>query len=243
MKPVIACAQNEWTKLWASRKYRILPIVAIAIAIGCALIGPLTGSILTTGHYPYTVLSVLCSFWLPLLAFMLAADLMAGEAERGELKIVLTYPVHRNAILLGKLAAMIVYLAATVASIAIAALLMSGFLGGFSGMHIGRIALALLVTTFPIALISSFSLFIAQLSKSATTSFVTCVVTYFGLFAIGAYFSGLGAMLPTGYQTIFNMVIGGQIPWGNFATGMAVLIGYALCFTSAGALRFAQREV
>lgn len=61
----------------------------------------------------FTELSLCNSFpvllFIPFTALMLASDLISGECERNELKLLLTRHVSRTGLLFGKLAAVMVY--------------------------------------------------------------------------------------------------------------------------------------
>jgi Cu-processing system permease protein len=88
-------------------------------------------------------LSSLTIFLIPLIALLLSHDAIVGEAERGTLLLLLSYPVRRGEIILGKFLGHIVILAiATVvgygtAGVALALLSGESFLGeiqAFAGM-------------------------------------------------------------------------------------------------------------
>lgn len=85
---------------WVITAISILTIFAVVLALAGS--AP-TGS---TAIDPLTVLTVslisLSVYVVPLLALLLAFDAFAGERERGTLSLLLTYPIGRHAIVLGK---------------------------------------------------------------------------------------------------------------------------------------------
>lgn len=46
-------------------------------------------------NYPYAILSLCCYLFIPFTALMLASDLISGECERNELKLLLTRHASR----------------------------------------------------------------------------------------------------------------------------------------------------
>ena len=68
-----------------------------------------------------SVFIILTSLWvhIPFLIALVAGDLISGEATSGTLRLILTRPVSRTKIVLGKFAAMLIYVLAIVAFMAI----------------------------------------------------------------------------------------------------------------------------
>ena len=101
---VLAFAGHE-LRIGFRNRWVITAILVLAVfAIVLALAGSApTGS---TSVDPLTVLTVsltsLSVYIVPLLALLLAFDAFAGERERGTLSLLLTYPVGRHTIVLGK---------------------------------------------------------------------------------------------------------------------------------------------
>ncbi len=97
--------------------------VAIAIAMMAvfSLVLSATGSAPTgaLGADPLSVtiasLTSLAVYLVPLIALLMSFDAIAGEVERGTLPLVLTYPIRRSEILLGKFTAHLAALALAVA--------------------------------------------------------------------------------------------------------------------------------
>ena len=88
--------RNRWILIATSMM--VLFSVALTLA-GSAPTGSLGVDLLTVAVASMTTLSV---YLVPLLALLLAFDGIAGEVERGGLALLLTYPVSRGEVLLGK---------------------------------------------------------------------------------------------------------------------------------------------
>jgi len=85
---------------WLATATLIMVLFAVALTLaGSAPTGTLGVNMLTVSVASMTTLSV---YLAPLLALMIAFDAIAGEVERGSLGLLLSYPVSRQDILLGK---------------------------------------------------------------------------------------------------------------------------------------------
>lgn len=110
---ILAIAAAEVTiarrNRWILMATVILTLFALALTFaGAAPTGALGVDLLTVSVASMTTLAV---YLAPLLALMMAFDAIAGEAERGGLALLLTYPVSRGEILLGKFLAQLGVLA------------------------------------------------------------------------------------------------------------------------------------
>jgi len=101
---LLIAARNRWIAI--ATALMILFSLALTFA-GSAPTGALGVDLLTVSVASMTTLSV---YLVPLLALLLAFDSIAGEVERGGLALLLTHPVSRSEVLIGKLIAHIVAL-------------------------------------------------------------------------------------------------------------------------------------
>lgn len=97
--------RNRWVAIATAMMVLFALVLAAA---GAAPVGDVGVDRLSLVVASLTSLSV---YLVPLLALLISFDAVAGEAERGTLALVLTYPVSRLQILLGKLAAHLAILA------------------------------------------------------------------------------------------------------------------------------------
>ena len=94
---------------WVLTATLIMLLFAVALTFaGSAPTGTLGVDMLTVSVASMTTLSV---YLAPLLALMMAFDGIAGEADRGSLGLLLSYPVTRSEILIGKFLAHLAALA------------------------------------------------------------------------------------------------------------------------------------
>ncbi len=116
---------------WVAAAIGLLTALALSIAmLGSAPIGELRVSQLSVTVVSLASLSV---YLLPLIALMLSFDTLVGEMERGTLLLLLTYPVTRWQLVLGKfLGHLAILLLAIVVGYGLAALV-TGVTGGDAG--------------------------------------------------------------------------------------------------------------
>ncbi len=104
MRGLFAIAGKEIREGVRNRWILATTLLLAALALALSFLGSApTG---TVGAGPLEVmvvsLSSLTIFLIPLIALLLAHDAIVGEAERGTLPLLLSYPVGRGAIVLGK---------------------------------------------------------------------------------------------------------------------------------------------
>ena len=107
---VLIAARNRWVAISIAMMALFSLVLAAA---GSAPTGTLGADRLSVIVASLTSLAV---YLVPLIALLMAFDAIAGEVERGTLPLLLTYPVSRAEILLGKLLAHLAILALAVAS-------------------------------------------------------------------------------------------------------------------------------
>lgn len=98
---------------WVAIAVAMMALFAVVLsAAGSAPTGALGVDRLSVTVASLTSLAV---YLVPLIALLMSFDAVAGEVERGTLSLVLTYPVSRSEILLGKFLAHLAVLAIAVA--------------------------------------------------------------------------------------------------------------------------------
>src|SRR3569833_2930514 len=104
MSGMLAIAMGELRSSLRNRWVLSATLVLTTLALSLALLGSApTG---TVGVAPLDVtvvsLSSLTIFLVPLIALLLSHDAIVGEAERGTMLLLLSYPIGRNQVILGK---------------------------------------------------------------------------------------------------------------------------------------------
>jgi Cu-processing system permease protein len=104
-KSIYTVAKKEFTDHIRNRWILILIIIFITLTLASSyLAGQQTNSDTALGGIQLTVIALLsiAQILIPLIAVMLGFATIAGEAESGSLALVLSYPLHRSEVLLGK---------------------------------------------------------------------------------------------------------------------------------------------
>ena len=165
---VLAGIRNRWM-LAASL---LLGVLALTLAfIGSTPAGPVTASPLAITVVSLSSLSV---FLVPLIGLLVSYDTLVGEIERGTMPLLMTYPVTRWRIVLGKFAGQVAILAiATVVGFGVAALVTGHGEGGDAeawrafGVMVGG---SILLGAAFIALGTLFSAVVAERGTAAGVS-------------------------------------------------------------------------
>lgn len=187
MTRVFAIAATEFRILrrnrWLVIATALLSVFALALTLsGATTSGALGVDLLTVSVASMTTLAV---YLVPLVALLMSFEAIAGDAERGSLALVLTYPVSRGALLAGKFLAHLSGLAIAVAIGFGLAGLLAYALGGAgvaSGLALLRLMLgAVLLGAAFIALgyvVSSLSRSVAAAAGGAGFIWLVLVVLY-----------------------------------------------------------------
>lgn len=102
--PLLALASSEcrigFRNRWVAMSAAMLAVLALLLA----LLGATPGGAVAASPFALAVvgLTTLGVYLIPLLALLLAADAIVGESDRGTLLLLLTYPIGRLPMLIGK---------------------------------------------------------------------------------------------------------------------------------------------
>ena len=173
-REVLAGIRNRWM-LAASL---LLGVLALTLAfVGNTPAGPVAASRLAITVVSLSSLSV---FLVPLIGLLVSYDALVGEIERGTMPLLMTYPVTRWRIVLGKFAGQVTILAiATVIGFGVAALITGLGEGGDAeawrafGVMVGG---SILLGAAFIALGTLFSAVVAERGTAAGASVAAWLV-------------------------------------------------------------------
>lgn len=243
----------------------ILALVPIMIAITVKLSKPRPGggpdffaSITANGLFvALAALSIELGLFLPLAVAAISGDSIAGEANIGTLRYLLTVPVHRTRLLAVKFAAITVFsLVATiwvslVGAVAGLALFGGGQMTTLSGTQIGmgsavlRLSMATIYLGLCFASLGAIGLFISTLTEQPIGATIAVVVINVMSFIVDSIpqLSWLHEWLPTHWWMSFGDVLRDPIAWGDMTRGLLTAAGYMLVFWLAAWARFSDKDV
>ena len=243
----------------------ILAAVPVIIAIAVKVSKPRPGrgpdffaSITSNGLFvALAALTLELALFLPLAVGAIAGDSVAGEANIGTLRYLLTVPVGRTRLLAVKFAAIAIFsMVATmwvslVGAVAGLSLFGGGEMTLVSGTQIGmgQAALRVLMATIYLGLcfasLGAIGLFVSTLTEQpigATISVVVINVMSFILDSI-PQLSWLHEWLPTHWWMSFGDLLRDPIAWSDVTRGLLTAAGYALVFWLAAWARFSSKDV
>lgn len=195
--------------------------------------------------------------FLPLAVAAIAGDAVAGEANLGTLRYLLTVPVHRTRLVLVKYIAVVLFtiscvlLVAGVGVVLGLALFGTGPVTLLSGTQIGtagglwRLLLVCGYLSVCLAALGAIGLFVSTLTEQpigATIAVVGLAVTSEILDSIPAV-SAIHEYLPTHYWFAFGDLLRDPISTGQIGTGLLSALVYTVIFGTAAWARFAGKDV
>jgi ABC-2 type transport system permease protein len=241
----------------------LVPIVmAVAVKVsrpGAAGDGPdFFGSITSNGLFvPLAALGVEITMFLPLAMSMLSGDSIAGEANIGTLRYLLTVPVHRTRLLLVKYLSLCIGAVWGVAAVAVpgaligVALFGTGQLTTLSGDQIPfgaavwRLILVMLYLSAGLAALAAVGLFISTLTEQPIAAAIALMI-----FTIVSWIADsvpqLGWLHPwlvVHLWLAFGDLLRNPIATANVTQGLLVDLGYAAVFWLLAWARFSGKDI
>ncbi|WP_018352726.1 ABC transporter permease [Longispora albida] len=242
----------------------ILAVVPVIIAVAAKVNAPgedeggFFGGITTNGLFvALAALSVELGFFLPLAISTIAGDAVAGEANQGTLRYLLTVPVHRTRLIAVKFAALVVFAATAVLTVVgtgmIAGLLLFG--GGkmtlLSGTEIGfwgglgRVAMVSGYAAVCLSALAAIGLFVSTLTEQPIGAGIAVLILYIVSQILDTIpqLSAIGPYLPTHYWFAFGDLLRDPVSFNSAGPGLLSAGIYTLIFTTAAWARFATKDV
>lgn len=236
-------------------------ILAIAVKVSAPRPGhgpDFLGQVTSNGLFvALTALVMEMPLFLPLAVGAIAGDAVAGEANLGTLRYLLSVPVHRTRLLLVKFAAIVVFAFAAIAVVAVVGSVIGLLLFGggpvttLSGTQLpfaaglGRLLLICVYLTACLAGLGAIGLFVSTLTEQpigATIAIVMLAIASQILDSI-PQLSAIHVYLPTHYWFAFGDLLRDPVATGAIGSGLGSAAGYTVVFLAAGWARFAGRDV
>ncbi len=221
---------------------------------------PFLSAVLSNGSlYPLAALAIVLPLFLPIAVAVIAGDAVAGEAQAGTLRYLLTRPVGRTRLLVAKLVAVLAFVLVTVVVVAAVGYLVGTTLfdaqpvGGtsVSGTSLtsqqiaGRTVLAIGYVAVSMLGVAAFGLFFSTLTDSplaATMGALAVLVTSSLLFTLDAA-SPIAPYLPTRYWLAFVDLFRDPIQWRDLTRGLALQAVYVGVLLAAAWANFTTKDV
>jgi ABC-2 type transport system permease protein len=202
-------------------------------------------------------LTIELALFLPLAVAVISGDSIAGEANTGTLRYLLTVPVQRSRLLGVKYLAIVLFslaatLTVTVTGIAMGlALFGGGSMTLLSGAEIGftegllRVMLASGYLALCLASLGAVGLFVSTLTEQPIAAMVAVVIFSSASFILDSItqLSWLHPYLITHNWLAFGDLLRQPVEWHGVQHGLYVAAAYALVFWLAGWARFTAKDV
>ena len=243
----------------------VLAAVPVILAIAVKVSTPRPGrgpdflsSVTSNGLFvPLSALSIEMVLFLPLAISMLAGDAIAGEANLGTLRYLLTVPVHRTRLLLVKYVSLCIGALWGVGTVSVAgavigvALFGTGPMTTLSGSQVPfgeavwRVVLVTLYISAGIAALAAVGLFISTLTEQPIAATIALTIFTLVSWILDAVpqLAWLHPWLIIHEWQSFGDLLRDPPLWDNVLRGLGVDAAYAAVFWLAAWARFAGKDI
>jgi ABC-2 type transport system permease protein len=243
----------------------VLAVVPVIISIAVKVSSPGRGggpdfvsAITGNGLFvAFAALTVELPLFLPLAVSAISGDSVAGEANLGTLRCLLTVPAGRTRLLLTKYAAIVIFavvatlLVAVVGSIMGLALFGGGDMTLLSGTQtslgggIARLGLTVGYLAAGFAALGAIGLFVSTLTEQPIGATIAIVLTNVMMFILDSIsqLDWLHPWLLTHWWLSFGDLLRDPITTDNVQRGLATAAVYAVAFWLAAWARFTTKDI
>ena len=195
--------------------------------------------------------------FLPLAVAAASGDAIAGEANLGTLRYLLTIPAGRTRLLLTKYAAVVIFglvatalvaLAGVVAGLALFGggdvILLSGTTTSFAD-GVGRLALSVLYLAAGFAALGTIGMFVSTLTEQPIAAIVATIGVEVLMFILDSIsqLDWLHPWLLVDWWTAFADLLRDPVSTDAISRGLVTALVYALVFMAAAWARFSSKDV
>jgi ABC-2 type transport system permease protein len=243
----------------------VLAVVPIIMAISVKLSAPgdeggpqFFDSITSNGLFvALAALSVEIGFFLPLAMSMLSGDSIAGEANIGTLRYLLTVPVHRTRLLAVKFLSLCIGALWGVTAVAVPGAIAGIVLFGtgpmttLSGSQIAfgaalwRVFLVMLYLSAGLAGLAAVGLFISTLTEQPIAAAIALMMFTIVSWILDAVpqLGWLHPWLIVDHWLAFGDILRDPMAGGEIGRGLFTAAGYAVVFWLAAWARFSNKDI
>jgi ABC-2 type transport system permease protein len=198
---------------------------------------------------------------IPLLIVIVTGDLLAGEANGGTYRLLLTRPVSRVQLVTAKFITGIIYALITVLFLAIVSMglgyllfgkgdliVLMGVLNIFSADDVfWRFVMAYLFGFLSMAAVASLSILFSGLSSNSLGPILStmAVIIIFSLISSLdiKLFAVIQPFLFTTYMNTWQLFFSFDIDWGEIMKNTLVLVGYVVIFYGITVIYFNRKDI
>ncbi len=243
--------KNQLTKLRSRKKYLVLLIIELIIcavwglvnlALGKAVLNIGLDAKLVLGSMPMSLLGFFIQVYIPLIIFMAACDLFAGELADKTVRAGFMRPVSRFKQYLSRVAAVMI-LACVYLLVLFVISAAYNIIYGHTASGLLSAFVAYLLDAVPLLILILFAVLINQIAGGTSLSILLCILLYLGFYVIGVLVPQSSGMFFTGYAQWHNLWIGTWLPLRAILPKLGILIGYGAVFGSLGYYLYERRAL
>jgi ABC-2 type transport system permease protein len=205
----------------------------------------------------FAALAATLPLFLPLAVAAASGDAVAGEANLGTLRYLLTIPAGRTRLLLTKYAAVVIFGLVATALVALAGvvsglalfgggdvILLSGTTTSFAG-GVGRLALSVLYLSAGFAALGAIGLFVSTLTEQPIAAIVATIGVDVLMFILDAIpqLAWLHPWLLVDWWSAFGDLLRDPISTEAISRGLLTALVYAVVFLAAAWARFSSKDI
>jgi len=159
---------------------------------------------------PYLILNGLMVLVLPLMIFMLCADVFTNEIETGTLKAVLLRPISRFTVFTSKFFAIVLYVYLHLIAVCTVVLVIRTMQG--SRVDLFAILAAYSIAILPMTAFVAFSTLISLMVKNSSLAMYISMILYFVMQGVTVISATIGAMFFTSHLSVHRMILSENPP-------------------------------
>ena len=205
----------------------------------------------------FAALAATLPLFLPLAVAAASGDAIAGEANQGTLRYLLTIPAGRTRLLLTKYVAVVVFGLAATALVALAGvvsglalfgggdvILLSGTTTSFAD-GVGRLALSVLYLSACFAALGAIGLFVSTLTEQPIAAIVATIGINVLMFILDAIsqLDWLHPWLLVDWWSAFGDLLRDPVSTDAIGRGLLTALVYAVVFLAAAWARFGSKDI
>ena len=205
----------------------------------------------------FAALAATLPLFLPLAVAAASGDAIAGEANQGTLRYLLTIPAGRTRLLLTKYAAVVIFGLVATALVALAGvvsglalfgggdvILLSGTTTSFAD-GVGRLALSVLYLSAGFAALGAVGLFVSTLTEQPIAAIVATIGIDVLMFILDAIpqLTWLHPWLLVDWWPAFGDLLRDPISTDAISRGLLTALVYAVVFLTVAWLRFRSKDI
>lgn len=244
-----AALVNEIEKLYKKKK----ALVAVLLSLAVIVIGQLVVVGVRSGfgirgagsvEFSMLVLAVVVNTILPLFTALVAIDSFSGEFSQNSMRITLTRPVSRFKIYTAKIAAIVLFILATLLLLLVFSML-AGFIfnaNSASFYGLASVVLSYIVSLVPLTVLALGIVLLANLFKSGISVFFVAIVAFLALKVLGVVFSQYSSLFVTTQLGWYNLFLINSFPLGKIARQLMIMLGSGMMLFTAGFYLFDNKE-